>query len=150
MTLIDVTSWRRPADGQHMRKALVVVCGLTAIGCLHGREPREAEHQLIAFSGHLTGETTKSQVLVLLKGYPLLRAVPGSNESRLTVMTPHRFGAKDWLALLEFSPDERLVRVAFGMSDYAPLRPRYPEAVPELMPADHCFASAAECSRPWN
>jgi hypothetical protein len=134
-----------------MRRRLTgVLVSLVALGCFTGREPREAELQLIAFSGRLTHATTKTEVMSFVRNYPLLRVDSSIGDRRLTLRTPPRFGARDWLALLEFTPEQRLLRVAFGMTDYAPIRPRYPDAVPEKMPSDQCYGTAAECARPWS
>jgi hypothetical protein len=131
-----------------LRRTLVLVVLLTA-GCFAAAEPRDAELQLISWSKRISEKTTRAEVLRLVAEYPLLRVLEGPGVNRITIQTPPRFGAKDWLALVEFGPTDQVRRVAWGWSDYAPVRPKYAHQVPAQMPPDRCFGTPTECEAPW-
>jgi hypothetical protein len=139
----------QPRSHAAWRRLVVALSFAFSGACLDGRSPRAADLQLVALSARLDQTTSDVQLRKLVAEYPLLRVIDGPGNGRVTVRTPPRFGAKDWVALVEFTPDRRILRIAYGMTDYAPLRPQYADAVPRQMPDDRCFGTPAQCAAPW-
>jgi hypothetical protein len=67
----------------------------------------------------------------------------------MSVRSPRHPLARDWIALVEFKADGTLLRVGYGTTDYAPVRPKYAAEAPPLMPQNQCFGLPEECERPW-
>lgn len=92
---------------------------------------------------------TRVELAKLVAEYPKLRLQERAGPSSMIIRTPPHWSARDWVALVEFKADGTILRVGYGTTDYAPVRPRYAEDAPPLMPHNQCFGTAAECEQPW-
>ena len=123
---------------------VVVATSLLVLEQLHDAGPANSE--LAALAQRLDPKTTRQQLLSLLREYPHLHSTTNQHRSGrwITVYTPKRPFADNWVAHVEFREDDTILRAYYGTVDTAPLDPRPPD-----MPQDRCFGSPSECSRPF-
>lgn len=99
------------------RVAIVVVLGAVAAAfAISDYQARDVNAELIRVARAVSVGDSRQKVTKVLEGMPERFRVAGAGESQVRVATPERFGAMNWLLIIEFGHGE-VICIRFGSNE---------------------------------